>query len=219
MSIESWEKMRKGKFTASEIWKLFTEPLRKADKENGQLSDTAKSYIKQKVAESLTGYKYSFTNRYVEWGNEHEPEAAFEVKQRHQDFKYVSEQFFPYTDYSGGSPDGWIESKNMVVEIKCPENPENHIEYCMMRSLLETKKEYYYQIQFNMLILAKHFDKDFMDMRGLFVSYHPLFESPFPKYKEYVILPDANFEEQLVSKLIKANEYYNLILKELTDGI
>lgn len=216
MTTEQWEKARKGKFTASEIYKLFTEPLRKVDKEAGELSETAKSWIKQKVAESLTGYNYSFTNKYVEWGNEYEPVAAFEVKQRHPDFKYVSEQFFEYSETSGGSPDGWIESKNMVVEMKCPENPENHIEYCMMRNLKETRKDYYYQIQFNMLILSKHFNIDFMDMRGLFVSFHPLFDAPFPKYKEYVILPEAGFEELIVGKLIKANEYREEVLKSLT---
>ena len=48
---EEWQKLRLGKFTSSEIYNLMTEPRAKKDKEAGEMSQTAKTYIKEKTTE------------------------------------------------------------------------------------------------------------------------------------------------------------------------
>ena len=52
---QAWFNARVGKFTSSEIYKLMTQPQTKAARENGELSETTKSYIMSKVAEEMTG--------------------------------------------------------------------------------------------------------------------------------------------------------------------
>src|SRR5690554_1124876 len=103
-----WEIARIGKFTASRISELFSEP--RAKKDQGKLSETALGYVFEKASEIVTGTTRQVQNWAMEWGNQYEPEAAFRIKQQYLDFIYLgkeSPEFFKYTDFSGGSPDGY----------------------------------------------------------------------------------------------------------------
>jgi hypothetical protein len=148
-----WDNIRVGRFTASEIWKLTVEPKTNADKEAGKLSETALTYVSEKVAEVMTGQAkqqgYAFP---LVWGTEQEPNAIEEFVKR---TGYMHERvgFFPFTDHAGGSPDGFIND-DAILEVKCPYDSATQLDYLMLTDqwdLKRLKREYYWQCQANML--------------------------------------------------------------------
>ena len=69
---EGWHNARLGMFTSSEIYKLMTKPKLKSE----VLSEGAKTYILEKVAESLTGIREEVpTTKAMQWGIDNEPLA------------------------------------------------------------------------------------------------------------------------------------------------
>lgn len=222
-----WEKMRHGKFTASVISDLFTEPKTKKDQEAGKLSDSAAKLVRKKASEIITGTYRGFENDSTEWGNLYEPEAALEIRNKYGkeniEFIYYGKQspeFFEFTDWSGGSPDGLLPIIKTVAEIKCPEDPSNHIDYCDItdsETLKDIFKICWYQMQFNMACVAKRNGWEFMEMKGLFVSYCPIVVDGYKKYHEAEILPDKAFFLSLPLIIQKAEaELKNRVLKMKT---
>lgn len=167
----AWQLERLGKFTASEIYKLFKSGRGKAD----YFGETAKSYIKSRLAEIIT--QESCTDlegiAAIEHGNSYEVEAiAVFEKQTGLKVDYYGKGnpcFLPlpgFEDWAGGSPDGVTE--DAVCEIKCPFNPLHHINHLLIKNgadLLCEKEQYYAQLQFNMLAAGKD--------KGYFISYDP----------------------------------------------
>lgn len=156
-----WEKIRLGKFTASEIDRLMKDSRTK-----GKMSDSAMTYIREKIAELLTGVTKQSGGYATAWGLDHEYEAiqAYEEKTKQ---KVDLARFVPYGDHAGGSPDGLIGADGLL-EVKCPYDSANHVEYMLIgepADLLSFRPEYYYQIQ--MCLLAT--DRKWCD----FVSYDP----------------------------------------------
>ena len=72
---DAWHAARSGKFTPSELYRLMTEPKNKQEK----ISEGAKTYVKEKIAETLTvdisNEKMFAGNSATEWGNFYEGEA------------------------------------------------------------------------------------------------------------------------------------------------
>ena len=102
---EKWLEARKSRFTASEIYKLMGSPRNKSE----NLSETAKSYVYEKAAESLTGYKKQLFGEALEWGKTYEKQA-FERFQNISfgNYEYYGGEsfvFIPYGAFSGYSPD------------------------------------------------------------------------------------------------------------------
>jgi hypothetical protein len=212
---------RIGKFTASRIDDLFSEPKLKADKEAGKLSDTAMKYVYEKLSEITTGTVRKMDNWSLEWGNNWEPVAAGKILESFPDFVYLGKEnpeFFPYSDFSGGSPDGHHNNGRVVDEIKCPENPAIHIAYCMIENneqLRKASKDYYHQIQMNMACVAKKFGYKFDEMRGLFTSYCPLINQPYKDVHHVEIFPDMEFYKKLPVVIQKAEEMLAEILSRM----
>lgn len=153
---DNWINSRKGKFTASEIWKLFTEPRSKADKEAGKFSQTAESYILEKAVEIATGFRPKFTSKEMEHGiiNEAEGFDAFMSFTEGQGWTYHPDKFFPLGDDAGASPDG-VRRNNFgepvdVVDIKCPQ-PLTFFGLKAEGDKLEVEAKYFYQLQMQML--------------------------------------------------------------------
>ena len=148
-----WLNDRLGYFTASQIHRLLV-----TERGGTGFGQTAMTYILEVVAEMLTGEgKPQVSSRSIEWGNDHEAEAmeAY-IERTGRNVMYFGKNnpvFFPINGVrAGGSPDGLIENKR-VVELKCPYDTGNHIEYSIM-SLDEFKKghrDYYAQVQLNMI--------------------------------------------------------------------
>jgi hypothetical protein len=66
---QEWFDMRKGKITSSEIHKIM------GGKTIFDLTDTAKTYLLEKVSESLGGFAQSAMGAALDWGTDLEPLA------------------------------------------------------------------------------------------------------------------------------------------------
>lgn len=205
-----WEINRLGKLTASKIRNILVKPRSKSE----VISKTALTYLTEKVTELATGTSRQVSTYATEWGNEHEPVAAKWISDRYPDFEYLgkdSPKFFGYSDFSGGSPDGVSKASRLVAEIKCPENPANHTAHVMLKTqedLAKAEPDYYCQIQFNMMCVAKKWGVSFEDTSGLFLSYCPLYEGVFQElqFKHIEIKPDLKLYGELKDAIPKAEE-------------
>lgn len=151
---EEWFEVRKGKFTASNIYKICGKSID---------TQTAETYILEKLSERLGVSTIQYQTDSMRWGEETEP-LAFDVVNKFEKFKEST--FKPYNDYFGGSPDGVNTEK--ILEIKCPYNPVEHLRHLKIingLTLKQIKPEYYWQIQANMLV----FDRQ----KALFASFDP----------------------------------------------
>lgn len=206
---QAWRDVRAGRFTASEIFKLFVEPRSNSDKAAGKWSDTAMTYIKTKVAEEITGQIHvSSAAMPLVRGVELEDEAkAFYEAQYNDKIEFAG--FKIYTEHAGGSPDGYLKA-NGLAEIKCPFNSANQIEYLLIKSaaeLYEFKPEYVIQCQANLLFTGRDFCN--------FIAYDPRFNLTNHKMHVIRIDKDATWHERITEKLTKAIEEKLKIIKQL----
>jgi hypothetical protein len=214
---EDWAKFRRGLFTASEVHRLLSEPKLKADKESGNLSEGAKTYVRERVAILLAPEEPQYYNSNMERGNEVEPQAVMAYAERigksvnDDDFVYTSVGgfvFFTDEDYNaGGTPD--IIIGKTICEIKCPLS-KTHLEYLMIRDAEELKKavpQYYSQMQMNMWLTGAE--------NGVFISY----DDRYYKEKHHLHTVDVPRDEEHIelikSKLLKAKAYKDEILAKL----
>lgn len=147
---------RNGKFTASQMWKLFV----------GGKGVTRENYIFEKAEEIVKGHaKPEFKSKYTEHGHINEWEAADEF-QRLTGFivKSFNNEFFAINENCGSTPDGGIENMKVIitasVDYKCPVN--SFFEQKMLH-IKEGKPEYqnvpkesFYQAQTQMMSLTEH---------------------------------------------------------------
>lgn len=137
---EEQKKMRAGRFTASEIYKLM------APKGFGKTGET---YIMEKVAEHFTGepIKPEFSSASTQWGIDHELEAQLYFEAATGE-KIVSCDTMDNGEICG-TPDGLFKDKEIGFEIKCPFNSGNHLKNLLIETpedLLKLRPEYYWQI-------------------------------------------------------------------------
>ena len=185
-----WDKARLGRFTSSEIYKLMSTPRNKAK----LLSDGAESYVYAKIAEELTGFEHTvYKGIAVEHGEEYEPAACAEFE-RLTGVKVTPVGFIPYLSYAGGSPDGLI-GEDALIEIKCPFNSANHVEYLSLNSsadLFACSPDYWYQIQANLLFTARS--------TAYFITFSPYV--PAPLHIGWIkIEADLEAQARIVAKL------------------
>ena len=145
-----WFKLRLGRFTSSDIFKLMTEPRSKAAKEAGELSATAKGYILEKAAEILYNSPAPFvSSAALDWGTENEP-LAVDAYKNITGRNVSAVGFVTLGKHTGTSPDGYTDGGGLI-EIKCPFNRLNHLQNIVnLKSAEDLKrhsKQYYYQVQ------------------------------------------------------------------------
>lgn len=212
---DAWDEIRCGRFTASEIYRIMepskremTESELKARPKNGKgssaklvydytkLSDAALTYVKQKVAETLTGRQkpqsYAFP---LVYGKENEAEAV-EYFEKVSGLKTEEIGFCPYTDHAGGSPDRDIPNDDAILEIKCPWQSENQIDYLMLTDHFDLKRmypEYYWQVQSNIMFANRS--------KAHFATYDPRFKDEHLKMQR-IIVPANTQEQELIRNQI-----------------
>jgi len=203
---DAWRDARCGKFTSSEIWKLMTDPRSKSQ----ELSDTARQYILTKVAEEISGVVHQGASSYpLVWGEEQEP-VAREYFEKKTGLKVELTGFVIANNHYGGSPDGIVPQQG-IIEIKCPYNPGNHVDYLMADFIGESNyMEYYWQMQSNMLITSTE--------KCFFIAFDPRFDEP---YRMKVIEVRRNDDDiaRMTARIERAVEYklrYIEILKSKT---
>lgn len=171
---QMWVDIRAGRFTASEMYRLIKSGTRdmtpaelKARPKTGVgskatkiedprfLNVDTKSYIYEKVAETLTGIaKQKVFSYATQHGEEMEPIAADAFAEKMGGLEYEILSFVPFGDHAGGSPDRKIKGKNEIIEIKCPYNSVNQVSYLMLTDQWDLKRdfpEFYWQCQSNLL--------------------------------------------------------------------
>lgn len=170
-----WHDVRAGRFTSSQMHLLMSSGTREMTAEELKahklknpkskakliedptiLSRATQTYIRAKVAETLTGHTAEEVNSApTRWGDEFEPIAAeYFAEKTGLDFDIVS--FVPFGDHAGGSPDRLIKGTKEILEIKCPYNSANQIDYLMLTDQWDLKREYpeyYWQCMSNLLFL------------------------------------------------------------------
>jgi putative phage-type endonuclease len=106
--------------------------------------------LREMVREYL-GAEREFTgNVATEWGKQHEADAVAEAEfAGGVEFSDTGDQqkFYPYEDWLGATPDGYIPTLGAIVEVKCPYSKRNSAEF----QSLNAQPHYYAQIQVAML--------------------------------------------------------------------
>jgi hypothetical protein len=191
-----WDRIRIGRFTSSQNWRLIVEPKEKSRK----ISVETENYVMEKVAEVMTGQckqqGYAFP---LVYGTENEPIARghFIEKTGH---KVETVGFFPYTDHAGGSPDG-IVNDNAILEIKCPYDSRVMLDYLMLNDQYDLKRdfrEHYWQCVNNMIFTGKEF--------GYFVAFDPRMTKEENKMKVIEITLKEEDQNKVIERLPLAVE-------------
>lgn len=214
--VESWQGERLGKITASEVWKIMKSGRGKEE----YFSQTALSYIHEKMAELLTGEGTceQFSSKAIEWGKDNEAQAVWSLAEKLcESMEYYGGQcprFFPYNAYSGASPDAL--TKTHLIEIKCPYSSRIHLEHLLgaleedpAEWLKKHRFEYYAQVQFGMLCTEKE--------KGLFVSYDPRMIQERQKLVLIEVSKEEAFTQELLERLKRASGIIGSALKKLEE--
>ncbi len=200
-----WHSHRIGRFTASEMHRLMTEPRSKSE----VLSSGAKTYVLEKASELITGLPCKMIDSAAtSWGIEHEDSA------RHMFIKKTglivdAVGFCPYGDYAGGSPDGMIQGVSAGIEIKCPFNSANHVDHLLIEcqeSLKADFKEYYWQIQSNIFFTNSD--------HWYFISFDPRFQES-EKIFIFKVNRDENDIKRIKEKINLASDYLKEVIIKL----
>lgn len=173
---DEWEEIRLGRFTSSEFHKLmsFGKRLMSSDElkarpktgkgsktttitDYSRFSESGMTYIKMKVAETLTGIHQEQAYAYpLVYGKMKEPEAvAFFEKQTGLETEVIG--FQPFGNHAGGSPDRVIKGQKIGLEIKCPQTIDKQVDYMYLpdvQGLKDLYPEYYWQCVTNMFWLS-----------------------------------------------------------------
>jgi hypothetical protein len=200
-----WDRIRIGRFTASENWRIIVEPKDKTRK----ISVETENYVMEKVAEVMTGQckqqGYAFP---LVYGKEQEPNARNLFKER-TGLEVEEVGFFPYTDHAGGSPDGIVDDR-AILEIKCPYDSRVMLDYLMLTDQWDLKRnfrEHYWQCVNNMVFTGKQ--------EGYFVAYDPRMTKDDNKLKIVEISLKEEDENKLLERLPLAIEEKLKVLKLL----
>lgn len=226
---DMWFAVRAGRFTSSKMYhliasgqRLMTEAELKNRPKSGpgsstkytedptKFSDKGERYISEVVAEVLTGMPspqgFSYATQH---GEEMEPFAAkyFEEK-----FGVITDMvpFVPFGDHAGGSPDRKIKDKPEGLEIKCPYNPVNQIDYLQLTDQWDLKRlypEYYWQCMSNLLFTGWE--------KIHFVTYDHRFTLDKHKMSHIEILPNPKEFDIITKRLAEAIKIKLQILNSL----
>lgn len=213
-----WLRIRLGRFTSSEMHKLMKPGKRAMTAEElaarpkkgkgsstttvddfSVMTDTARTYIEQKVAEILTGQVeddvYAFAKEY---GKEMEPLAA-DYFQEVKGLEVEPAPFIPFGDHAGGSPDRFIVGENAGLEIKCPLKPVKQVKYLQLTDqydLLEFFPEFYWQCMSNLLFTNRD--------KWYFATFCPLMQEAKHKLSVIEVLPKSGHFDMLTNAIAGA---------------
>ena len=209
MTEIEWMVRRTGRFTASQMHKLLVNKRGHSD----EFGDKAITYIREIAEQCLTGEITPVSSKEMDWGRQYESYAFTEINKLYPSATYYGSHnpvFFEFGDYAGGSPDGEVDSK--IIEIKCPFNTYRHIEHLLLtdEEFMEERKEYWVQMQFNMMCLGY--------TSALFFSFDPrvvdakkqLIEREFPIDLEFC----QALENRINMAVVKLNEILDKFLKQ-----
>lgn len=212
---KEWFAFRRGKFTASECHKLMGE-------KGGITTQTAKTYILDKVAEALSDPHWNedndYKNKATEWGITLEPDALEYYSLAYNlNVDKPDPQSPDWCDEVSCSPDGIVypeKDDNYGIEIKCPYVRSNHVNHMLMLCEADLKKvmpAYYWQILMCMLIFQFEY-YEFISYDPRFVGKNRMFVLPFKI--ENVHDDIKRLKENLLLAVKEKHRIINLINEE-----
>ena len=192
---DEWKDARRGRVTASRFGDVMTEPRSKAAKESGQMSDTARGYLMEILASTITGEdRVGGKSAAMERGVDKESDAidAYSAAK----FTDVAQgRLLLRTDgLIAATPDGFVEEDEDgpgLIEVKCPES-KRHLETWLSREL---PSDYLEQVQGQMWVAGRSWCD--------FVSY----DDRFPVPMRMVIIRVHRDEEYLASLEAKVTAF------------
>jgi len=206
-----WYAIRRGRFTGSEIWKLMVEARDATAKKLGLPGETAMTYIRETLAQSITGITPDIHAPALQWGLDHEDDGKKEYMERTGAI-LVENDFAPFEDYGGGSVDGLID-RDGILEMKCPYTSEKHLENLILAAkkpneafMKAERRDLYWQVQNNMMCTGRKW--------AHFVSYDPR----FPKHQQIAIIQIngvAKDQGALLAKIVRAKSIMDEMREEL----
>jgi exodeoxyribonuclease (lambda-induced) len=198
-----WFKIRKGRITSSEVWKIMGEGKSKTE----SLSETAKSYLLEKVSEKLGGYSSPALGQALDWGTDLE-DTARDIYKAATGLDVQPCSFYTAGDHYGGSPDGLLLPEG-IIEVKCPYKSANHFKHGMIKDAVSFKKiapNYYYQCISNMICTnTKWCD---------FISYDPRVKDEYTMFIYRLDLQE-NEVTNVKERIRLAVEYMSELRKEI----
>lgn len=202
-----WFDLRKGKLTSSEIHKIMGESRAKTE----TLSETAKTYLLEKVAEKLGGFKEPAVGAALDWGVDLE-DTAREIYQASTGNITSPCSFIAVNEHYGGSPDSIVDPDG-VIEIKCPYTSTNHFKHGLIKTDQDFKKTspaYYYQCISHMNVTgAKWCD---------FISFDPRVHPDYMLFV-YRLHRDEDEIKNMNDKIRGAVEYITEILNSIPKSV
>ena len=197
-----WLQERKGFITASEFWKLLVSPKSKIDKEEGNMSETAKTYLNTKRMELMNVALPILDTKETRWGTENEIDAFYKLCETYEirNCGFVKSRL---VDNLGASPDGYNDE--YVFEIKCPYNSLNHLENLDLNAETFKKKRWEYYVQMQVQMFCMELSK------GIFCSFDPR----FPEGKQIKII-EIEQDEEFISIIYNKMQQVNKLLYENT---
>jgi hypothetical protein len=197
-----WHAARLGLFTSSEIYRLMTKPKLKGE----VLSEGAKTYILEKVAESLTGIREDvFTTQAMQWGIDNEPLAKKHLA-RLNNWTIEETSFIKIESLNWGtSGDGWVREINGSLEVKCLETKNHLTEVSLLNNenIKQDLPKRYWQILSDAFIrecdkgVLTYFDPRINNNWGLVKYVFKIPKDDIEYMKEKVTLANEEFKHQL----------------------
>jgi hypothetical protein len=136
-----WTEARRGRVTASRFGDVMTEPRSKAEQMAGKMGATAKGYLMELVAATITGQdKVGGKSAAMDRGVEKESDGLDRyTKQKFYDEVLKGRILLKMGTLISATPDGFIEEGEDdegpgLVEVKCPES-KTHLETFITREL------------------------------------------------------------------------------------
>ena len=187
---KEWFEARKGRFTASQIYRLMGKLTTAKGK---QALDT---YAFEKAVEVVYGLDEEQVISFdMQRGIDLEPMAFARFSDNKElDFLTVKESpFYPYLDTAGASPDGDVDD-NSVLEIKCPRR--NKFFKLIANGITEIDPKYIYQMQMQMMVTDTK--------RCYFFNY--LIEDAKEMWHEIIVERDDVVIEEMKKRIEQAEE-------------
>lgn len=218
--IEEWQLDRKGKFTASNAWKLLSK-----GSGDTMFGTGAWTYIEERAVEMTTKVWECTGLDQAEpllHGHAHEHLAFMEYiyVTKNLPMRYMGSgapvffKHFDFPDEFGGTPDGILidgSSISMGLEIKCPKDPKVHFQRLKWKDQWDLKDNYmlcYAQCQSLMMCTdAPEWHFISFDERQTMRKY---------RSKIIVVKPDKNFQNNIEVRVRQAaKEKYRIISEHL----
>lgn len=201
------------KIRCSQIGKI------KANGKGNELSVGAKSYIEEKVKEHMYGVKKEFSSKYTDKGNFVEDDnISFYAENSEFGMLFKNEKYFE-DEFFTGTPD--IITKDEIIDIKSSWD-------CFSFPLFDDKlpnSDYYAQLQGYMELTGKRKARlvyvlsntpEHLDYNNDSHDYSNI-DSKL-RIKEYIIEYDENFINDIKKKVVKCQEYFDLLINKIKNN-